>query len=118
MIAKNRSTTGTREARTATEDGLMIRRSRAEDAAAIERLAQLDSQRAPTGDLMLAEAGGELVAAVAVLGNQVIADPFRPTDHIVGLLRVSAAQRDARRTGRRSWSRVPRVPRRVSLVRS
>lgn len=101
----------------AVEDGLMIRRSRDEDAAAIERLAQLDSQRAPSGEMILAEAGGELVAAVAVAGNQVLADPFRRTDHIVGLLRVSVAQRDARRTGRRSWSWVPRVRRRVSLVR-
>lgn len=114
MSTTDRSTTETRTVRTATEDGLVIRRSREEDAAAIERLAQLDSQRAPSGDLMLAEAGGELVAAVAVAGNQIIADPFRRTDHIVGLLQASLAQRNARRTGRRSWSRLPRV----SLVRS
>ncbi len=102
----------------ATEDGLMIRRSREEDAAAIERLAQLDSQRAPTGELMLAEADGELVAAVALAGSQAIADPFRRTDHIVGLLRVSVAQRDALPTGRRSWWQVPRARRRMSLARS
>lgn len=117
MSTTDSSTTQTRTARTATGDGLIIRRSREEDAAAIERLRQLDSQRAPAGELMLAEVGGELVAAVAVAGDQIIADPFRRTAHVVELLRVSLAQRDARRTGRRSWSQVPRVRRRVSLVR-
>ncbi len=118
MSTTNRSTTETRSVGMAMDDGLMIRLSREEDAAAIERLAQLDSQRPPSGDLLLAEAGGELVAAVAVAGNQIIADPFRRTDHIVGLLRASLARRDGRRTGRRGWARAPRVRPRVLLARS
>lgn len=118
MHTGTRSTMETRTGRGAADDRLTIRRSRAEDAAAIERLAQLDSQRVPSGDLLLAEAGGELVAAVALTGNRVIADPFRRTDHIVELLRLSLAPRDGRRSDRRSWSRLPRVRPLVSLVRS
>ena len=118
MHTRTRNTMERHTGRATTADGLMIRRSRAEDAPAIERLAQLDSQRVPSGDFLLAEVGGELVAAVSVTGDRAIADPFRRTDHIVELLRVSLAPPNGRRSSGRSWSRVPRVRPLASLVRS
>lgn len=57
----------------------------------LERLAALDSSRVPDGDLLLAEVGGELWAAVSS-AREAIADPFRPSGPIVVLLRARAAQ--------------------------
>ena len=62
------------------------------DEAAIERLAALDSQHAPQGDVLVAEVGGELRAAVGIDAGTTIADPFRPTSDVVSLLRERAAQ--------------------------
>ena len=62
------------------------------DEAALQRLAALDSQRAPEGDVLVAEVGGELRAAVDVESGAAIADPFRPTSDVVSLLRERAAQ--------------------------
>lgn len=113
-----RRTMGAASGRMAPDDGLTIRHSRRDDAAALERLAQLDSQRARSGHLLLAEIGDELVAAVAVDGTHAIADPFRRTDHTVELLRLSLAQREGRRSGPRRWARAPRLRPRVPLVRA
>ena len=51
----------------------------AADLAALDRLAVLDSASPPTGDVLLAEVGDELWAAVAVDTGAAIADPFRPS---------------------------------------
>lgn len=51
----------------------------------------LDSRRVPAGPLLLGLHDGALVAAVAVGSDVAIADPFRPTDETVELLRVRAA---------------------------
>jgi hypothetical protein len=69
-----------------------IRRAVAADARALERLAQLDCGRVPAGEVLVAEVGGELLAAVSVASGAVVADPFRRTADIVALLRVRAAQ--------------------------
>lgn len=61
------------------------------DESDLVRLAALDSSRVPDGDLLLGEVGGELWAAVSSRG-EAIADPFRPSGPIVGLLRARAAQ--------------------------
>lgn len=80
---------------------ITIRSARPSDAGALQRLAQLDSQRVPAGDLLVAVVGGELVAAVSSEG--VIADPFRPTADVVDLLRMRAeATRASRRRPRRT----------------
>ena len=61
------------------------------DAAALRRLAALDSQSAPPGPLLVAEVAGELWAAVSVTGEaRPIADPFRHTAELVVLLRERA----------------------------
>ena len=47
----------------ATAAALRIRQARPADAAALERLAALDSSQVPAGELLLAEVGDELWAA-------------------------------------------------------
>jgi len=69
-----------------------IRVARAEDAAALDRLAILDSQPVPAGLKLCAEVGGELWAAYSVRGRSAIADPFRPSGELVPLLEARAAQ--------------------------
>jgi hypothetical protein len=89
---------------------LVLRRATAEDASAVTRLARLDSAPRPSGELLVAEVGDEIVAAVPFDGGRAIADPFRPTADIVDLLRARAelfAPRRARRRGPRL--RLPRV---------
>lgn len=72
--------------------GVTIRPGFPDDAAALARLAALDSQRLPLGPLLLAEIDGEPWAAIALETSRVIADPFRPTAALVDLLRDRAAQ--------------------------
>ena len=77
------------------------------DAGALDRLAQLDSSRAPRGVVLVAEVGGELWAAISLDDHHAVADPFRPTGELVALLVARARQlRRATRDGR---GRQPRV---------
>ena len=69
---------------------LTIRRATAADASAVRRLAVLDSAFPPTGDVLLAEMGDELWAALSVDTGAAVADPFRPSGDIVDLLRFRA----------------------------
>jgi hypothetical protein len=72
---------------------LVMRMARAEDAAAVAQLAALDSAAAPSGPVLLAEVGGRPWAAIAIDGSrEAIADPFRPSAELVGLLRMRAEQ--------------------------
>lgn len=82
----------TQEFHTKVDQPVTMRVAGAADDASIRRLAALDSQPAPTGDLLVAEIGGEVRAAVALDGTAAIADPFRPTADVVSLLRERAAQ--------------------------
>jgi hypothetical protein len=77
------------------------------DAEALERLAQLDSRRALRGDVLVAEVGGELWAAVSVDARHAVADPFRPTAELVDLLVERARQLRRSEGGRRNW--IPRL---------
>jgi hypothetical protein len=83
---------------TSSPDPILIRPATERDAAAIARLAELDSSPAPDGALLVAEVGGELRAALRVDDHAVIADPFHRTAGIVGLL---AARADSLGTPRR-----------------
>ena len=68
---------------------LLIRYSRVGDRAALERLAALDSRTLPAGWFLLAEIGGELVAAAPIdVDEQPVADPFRPTAELRTLLEL------------------------------
>lgn len=77
------------------------------DAEALERLAQLDSRRALRGDVLVAEVGGELWAAISVDGRHTVADPFHPTAELVALLVERARQLRRSEGGRSSW--IPRL---------
>jgi hypothetical protein len=69
-----------------------LRRGGADDAVALRRLATLDSSPTPSGETVVAEQEGALVAAVTVDGRTAIAVPFVPTAGIVALLRAWSAQ--------------------------
>jgi hypothetical protein len=56
------------------------------DAEALDRLAQLDSRRAPRGAVIVAEVAGDLWAAISIDDGHAIADPFRPTGELTALL--------------------------------
>ena len=93
-------------------DAVTIRRSRPVDHAALRRLAELDSKRHEGGELVVAERGGELVAAVPLAGGPALADPFLPTADVVALLeqraaqlRVAGEERAGRARGRRLRAR-------------
>jgi hypothetical protein len=84
-----RNTTNSPDRRTT---AVTVRLAGPADRSAVERLAVLDSAPVPAGDVLLAEVGHELQAAVPVAGGQAIADPFRPTADLVALLRERASQ--------------------------
>ena len=85
---------------------LVLRPSTAADAAALERLAALDSARPLTGEVMLAHAGGDVRAALSLETGRVVADPFYPSAELVELLRTASGK--APRRSRRRAARVPR----------
>ena len=71
---------------------ITLRLAREEDTERLARLAQLDGARLPARPVLLAEAGGELRAALSLSDDTVVADPFRPTARLVYLLRARAKQ--------------------------
>ena len=86
---------------------LRIRQARHDDAAAVVRLAALDSSHVPAGDLLLAEVGEELWAAFSLEDGHAIADPLRPSADAVLLLGQRARQlHKAQRRAAHSRSRV------------
>ena len=81
-------------------DSVVIRPAYPDDAAALERLARLDSRRPLSGMTTVAERGGVLLAARAADGRT-IADPFAPTADLVALLSVHADEPARTRPGGR-----------------
>ena len=77
---------------------VIIRRATEADAPALEELAQLEGgRRIGADDVLIAEVGDEVRAAMRVGDDTAIADPFRPTQGLVDLLRARAAMlRDCR----------------------
>jgi hypothetical protein len=71
---------------------MIIRRTTPDDAAALERLAALDSKRPLGGDALAAVVDGQIVAAVSLTGEHAVADPFRPTADLVAMLEMRAEQ--------------------------
>ena len=69
-----------------------IRDAESGDIPALMQLAELDSRPLPSGDLLVAEAGGRIRAAMAVDGHAMIADPFVPTAELLSLLALRAQQ--------------------------
>jgi hypothetical protein len=75
-------------------DTVTVRYAFPDDAAALRRLAILDSQRVRNDIVLVAELDGELRAALAQDGTA-IADPFHHTADLVLLLRERARQIEA-----------------------
>jgi hypothetical protein len=88
-------------------DALTMRFAVPADDDELDRLAQLDSRRAPRGVVLVAEVGGELWAAISLDDGHAVADPFRPTGELVALLVARARQ--LRRVERGRRHRLPRV---------
>jgi hypothetical protein len=88
---------------------LTIRRSTQSDRRSLERLAALDSRALTEGPHLVAEAGGELVAALPLGGGAAIADPFTQTARAVELLQVRTAEEPARAGGRGLLRRAVRL---------
>ncbi len=74
---------------------ISIRRSTHADGPALERLAALDSGRLADSPYLLAEADGEVIAAMPLGGGAPLADPFRPTAGIVAFLQMRATEPQA-----------------------
>jgi hypothetical protein len=79
---------------------LTIRRATAADEFAVRRLSALDSAFPPTGDVLLAEMGGELWAALSIDSGHAVADPFRRSGDLVELLRFRAERLGAEEPAR------------------
>jgi hypothetical protein len=60
------------------------------DAEALRRLAELDSRPPLEGAILVGELHGETVAALSLADDRTIADPFRPTAHVLATMRVRA----------------------------
>jgi hypothetical protein len=98
-------------------NALTIREAQAADEAALRELAALDSSRVPAGRLLVAEIDGELQAAAPLAGGPAIADPFRPTETLVSLLQLRAAQlRTLARRRESSWRRRRLVARAADAI--
>jgi hypothetical protein len=69
---------------------VLIRAARGSDGPALRRLAALDSQELPEGELLIAESDDALVAAVSLDTGVAVADPFRRTADVVDLLSYRA----------------------------
>jgi hypothetical protein len=96
---------------TATHDSqITIRLATDDDAAALRRLAQLDAARLPEGELLVAEAAGEIRAALRISDSAYVSDPFYASRELVGLLDVRA-----KRMRRERYTRLDRARTRLSL---
>ena len=73
-----------------TSSTLHLRRATALDEQALRELAALDSARPLTGDVLLAEVGFAVVAALSLSDGRVVADPLKPTADVVCVLRARA----------------------------
>jgi hypothetical protein len=83
---------------------VVIRAARPDDGLALAALAVLDDMEPPMGDVLVAEVGGSIRAALPLDGSCAFADPFRRTADLVALLKARAAQLGAGRRQRRlAW---------------
>jgi hypothetical protein len=69
---------------------VIIRAARGSDGPALRRLAALDSRDLPAGELLIAETGDAVVAALSLETGARVADPFRRTADVVDLLTYRA----------------------------
>jgi hypothetical protein len=85
-----------RRNRPQTDERVTIRLAGPADTAGLDRLAALDSRPRPSGDVLVAEVGGEMRAALPLGDGEPIADPFAPTAALLPLLALRARQLERR----------------------
>ena len=73
---------------------ITIRQATSADAFALRRLAALDDAPALRGEVLLAEHGGDIRAALSLENGRAIANPFAPTAELVEMLRVERRYAD------------------------
>jgi hypothetical protein len=91
--------------RSGSVEPIAIRSATGADRQELVRLAQRDTATVPREPLLVAEAGGELRAAISLADGRTIADPFSPTADLIDLLRARARHARA----------VPTWPGRIAL---
>jgi hypothetical protein len=96
-----------------TAPSVLIRAARGSDGLALARLAALDSSPVPTGDVLVAEADGALIAARSLTTGEAVADPFRPSADVAALLELRSRSVEPRRPRRRLAERMGLGARRV-----
>jgi len=69
---------------------LTMRRATPEDAQALHALTIIDNSLPLSGEILVAQLDGAVVAAVSVTDDRAIADPFRPSADTVEILRLRA----------------------------
>ena len=74
------------------DDGLTVRAATQRDGEAVRLLAALEGAPMPSGPVLVAEVGDEVVAALPLDGGRALADPFRLTKQYVDLLELRARQ--------------------------
>ena len=67
---------------------IKIRQATSNDAFALRRLAALDDRPALRGEVLLAEQGGDVRAALSLENGRAIANPFAATAELVEMLRT------------------------------
>jgi hypothetical protein len=77
-------------------DAVTIRRTTPDDWTSLERLAELEGRRAPTGAALVAEVDERILAARWIREDVTLADPFLPTGELVSLLDARARHLGAR----------------------
>jgi hypothetical protein len=77
-----------------------------DEARALRRLAELDSQLPLSGRVLVGEIDGTPAAAISLDDGRVVADPFRRTGHLAACLRI-------RRDALRAHDAVPSLRRRM-----
>ncbi len=78
-------------------EAITIRHSADGDRIRVLELAQVDGRPAPAGEMLLAEVGGKLWAAVGIADGAAVSDPFEPSGDVVWLLQMRAEQERAMR---------------------
>jgi hypothetical protein len=89
---RSTSPTGPRKRAPSAAASITIRYAGPADAAALERLAQLEAEALTGGPMLVAQVGEELWAAVELDGPQALADPFRPSGELLLTVAGRAAQ--------------------------